>query len=127
MAYFLETISYNTTGLKTRTVIDTAGNPFTPAGYRITVGPKNGGTAFVSQSEGSCNGVNQFCDSSYSDPNRADAPSRYNDRVVFIREWNGASYVTKVHTTHDSIPANQIKFNVVTTDVNYQYKIEAWG
>lgn len=121
MAYFLETVSHNTTGVKTRTV------GFQALGYRITVGPKNGGTAFVSTSTGLCDGTNQVCDSAYSDPSRADAPARYNDRVVFIREWNGSAYVTKVQAAHDSITATEIKYNVTTADVNYQFLIEAWG
>lgn len=126
MAYFLETISHPSAGIKTRNIVDNAtGIPFTPSWYRITAGPKSGGTNFAATSEGSFSGTLQTCDSVYIDAARVDMPSRYNDRVVFVREWNGAAYVAKVHATHDSIPANQIKYNVVTADVNYQFKIEA--
>jgi hypothetical protein len=127
MSYFLETISHNTTGLKTRAVADNStGTPFTPTHYRITAGPKAGGTAFLASSVGTSDGTVQLCDSSYIDASRVDVPARFTDRIVFIREWSGAAYVTKVQTAHDSIIANGIKYNVATTDVNYQYMIEAW-
>lgn len=126
--YFLETISHNSTGVKTRAVTDNStGTPFTPTHYKITVGPKNGGTTFDSHSVGICDGTNQLCDSSYVDPTKVDVPARFTDRVAYIREWSGAIFTDKVKAAHDSIIANGIKYNVLTADVNYQLLIEAWN
>ena len=121
MQYFLETISHSTTGVKTRTP------GFPVVGYKITIGSKNGGPNYVVRSEGSCDGTLQVCHTSYVDASRALMDAPYNDRVAFVKEWNGAAYVTKVHATHDSLTATEIKYNVVTADANYQFKIEAWG
>lgn len=122
MSYYMGTVSHSTTGVKTRTI------GFQATAYRLTVKAKSGGSTFVASSEGLCDGTNSVCDSSFSNQDRAKA-DRYTDRVVFIREWNSgtSSYDTKTQASHDSITATEVKYNVTTADVDYQYLFEAWN
>lgn len=121
MSYFIETISHPSTGLKTRTI------GFQPTGVRITVSQKTStAQTMAHKSVGISDGTNQICDTFYADGNYAKT-ERFNDRLVSHIEHNGVSFVEKVRANLDSFTATELKYNVITADVNYQFLIEAWN
>lgn len=120
MAYFLGSTSHNTTGVKTITV------GFQPIGVRITTGPNGGSESAAHQSVGVTDGTNSVCDSLFQDATRGKS-DRFSDRLVSVWEWNGAAFTEVCKATFDSFTATQLKYNVTTANVNYQFKIEAWS
>lgn len=106
-----------------RTSFPTAGSttialPFTPVGVEIFVGPK--GTTDTAQhfSEGAADGTLQNCISMSSAGTKG-----YNDRV--ISQWEAGAEVFRVDFT--SFGVNQITFNVVTANSNYQAYMRYFG
>lgn len=121
MSYFITTISHNTTGVKTITV------GFQPLAAHITVGQKTSTAQTMAHlSKGITDGTNQICDTFFADGTRAKT-ERFSDRLVSHIEHNGTNYVEKVRADFDSFTATELKYNVVTPDVNYQFLIEVWG
>lgn len=123
LLYFLTTISHNTTGVKTITC------GFPPVRAKITVISNGSADPIAHKSEGVTDGTNQICDTfavkaasgySYSD--------RFNDRLVSFHEFDGSGNPTLVtRANYDSKNATQFKYNVITANVNCQYRVEIEG
>lgn len=121
MAYFQETVSHNSTGVKTRTI------GFQPVSARITLGQKTStAQTMAHKSVGVTDGTNQVCDTFFADGTRAKT-ERFSDRLVSHIEHDGTNYVEKVRANFDSFTPTELKYNVITADVGYQFLIEVWG
>lgn len=121
MNYKHTRVTYGTTGIKTITC------GFQPLGYRVTVTPASGASStYMRQSVGVCDTTNQTCDQITQSHDRG-RQERFTNRVADIRDWNGASWVQKVQTDHDSVTATELKLNAVVADSAYQHSIEIWG
>lgn len=121
MAYFLETVTHSSAGLKTRTV------GFQPTALRITIGKKVGVTMnAIQQSVGVTDGVNQMCDSLYGDTSGL---STKRDLAKIASQWEkvGGVWTEVISASFDSFTATEVKYNVTTGNVNYQFQLEVWG
>lgn len=121
MAYFLETVTHSTTGVKTRTI------GFQPQALRITIGKKVGVTVnSIQQSVGVSDGTLQYVDSIYGD---TAALATKRDTAKLVSQWEkvAGTWTEVVAATFDSFTATEVKYNVTTGNVNYQFQIEVWG
>lgn len=124
MSYAQGTISHSTTGVKTITV------GFQPVAAEILVGSDPGSTQVgFRQSFGITDGTNSVCDSAFIDTAAHSKQDRYSDRLVSLWKWDTGTlaFVELTKATFDSFTATQFKYNVVTPDVNHQYRYRVWG
>lgn len=118
------TISHSTTGVKTITC------GFQPLGAEILVGSDPGSTQTgFRQSFGVTDGTNSATDSSFIDTSGHSKQDRYSDRLVSLWKWDTgtSAYVELTKATFDSFTATEFKYNVITADVNHQYRYRIWG
>jgi hypothetical protein len=119
MSYFMGTVSYGTTGVKTITV------GFQPVAAHITVGKKNAASMPAQLSIGVTNGTTTRCNSLYADT--SGSQSNENAQLVSVLERVSGTISETAAATFDSFTATQFKFNVTTANSGYQYMIEVWG
>lgn len=86
--------------------------PFTPVGVQIFVSPKGVPDTATHLSQGAADGSLQNC----TFTGGTDGSKGFNDRVISM--WEAGVEVLRVDFT--SFGTNQITFNVVTANVNYQ-------
>lgn len=120
MNYFVETVSHNTTGVKTRTC------GFQPLGARITTCAPGGSDTNAQQSVGVTDGTLQICDTFYQDASRG-KQARISGELVHCYGWNGSAFTDEVVATFDSFTSTEFKYNVTTANVSYQFLVEVWG
>lgn len=121
MAYFLTTVSHSTTGVKTINV------GFQPISARITAGNKTGvADNCARKTTGVTDGTNQICDVEYLDTTSG-YTDRFSDRLVSVRERVAGTITEVVRANFDSFTATELKYNVTTANVNFQFLIEVDG
>lgn len=122
MSYFLGTASHSTTGVKTITC------GFQPTRAKITVVNNGAADPVAHKSVGDWDGTNQITDTWAVDASTADSYSdRFNDRMVGFYEFSAGTPTLVTRANHDSTTATAYKYNVITANVNCQYKIELWN
>lgn len=124
MNYSRGTITHTTTGVKTYTC------GFQPVEAEIVVTYAPGATDNRQhRSAGTTDGTNQVCDVDYLETTHI-FEQRFTDRLVEIREWNGATWVTVLTATFDSFTATEFKYNVTVAGANagsYQFHRKVRG
>lgn len=123
MSYFLSTISHSSTGVKTITC------GFQPTRAKITVSCNGSGDDIARQSVGVTDMTNQICDTFAVDAgSNFSYGDRFSDRMVGFYDFDGSGNpVVLTRANHDSATATQYKYNVITANVNCQYKVELWS
>ena len=121
MAYYFTRVTHGTTGVKTRTV------GFQPAGARITIGAKDGGTyTWIQNSRGTTNGVGHVCFTEYGDISTG--LKSKNDTSVLASQFDKVSgvWTEVISAAFDSFTATEFKYNVTKADSGFTFIVEAW-
>lgn len=120
MSYFVGSITHSTTGVKSVTV------GFQPVGMRITVGQKDGSTDTTARDAyGVTDGTTSLYRSLFRDGTGGQTVSG-NGKLISVLDRVSGTVTEVIKVTFDSFTATQVKYNVVTANVNYTLNIEAW-
>lgn len=110
-----------------RVTFDTPGTatialPFTPTGVMAFVSPKGTTDSQNHSGQGAADGSLQNCTTTDAGGSRG-----YNDRIISIRESVSGTWTEVLRVEFVSFGTNQITFNVVTANSNYQAYMRYFG
>lgn len=118
MSYFAGTATYGT-GSKSVNV------GFTPAWFRITVGPRVSTTEVSPRTSlGWTDGTNQWCHSTFSDSTGREQIA-YSDRIVSQRERVSGTITEVLRANFVSFSGTTVNFDVITSPGTYRFYLEA--
>lgn len=121
MSYFIGTLAYASTGVKSTILIG-----FQPIGIRITVSKKySSSQSFSHRSVGVSDGISQFYDSTFQDTSGGKTVNGSN-RIVSHWERVSGTIQEVLSVKVDSFQPYGPKLEVLIANVDYNLLLEAW-